>query len=355
MKLRKIIHFDMDYFYAQVEIRDNPTLQGKPVAIGGLKNRRGVLCTCNYEARKFGVHSAMPTFQAIKKCPELIVLPPNFEKYQKASELIFNIFREYTDKVQGISLDEAYLDVTNCERNYNSATLIAKEIQKRIHQQTGLTGSAGVSYNKLLAKIASDLNKPNGLVVFTPEKIEQKIKELSVKKIWGVGNVTYKKMQQLGLITFSDLQSLNKLDLINHFGSMGPVLYDYCRGIDYRSVSSHRQRKSLSVERTFHENLINPNVIKEQLKFCYAEMKERLKHHFERQIKNIFIKIKYADFHQTTIEKQSENMSLSHLTMEEFEQLFIKRFSQRIDPIRLIGTGVRFYHSDNDLQLCLPL
>ena len=355
MILKKIIHFDMDYFYAQVEIRDNPSLIGQPIAIGGLKNRRGVLCTCNYEARKFGVHSAMPTFQAIKKCPELIVLRPNFEKYQNVSKQIFNIFRQYTDKVQGISLDEAYLDVTNCEHNFNSATLIAQEIQKRIYQETALTGSAGVSYNKLLAKIASDLNKPNGLVVFTPENIIKKIQGLSVKKIWGVGSVTYSKMQRLGLTTFSDLQSLSKLDLINHFGSMGPVLYEYCRGIDHRPVISHHQRKSLSVERTFHENLINPNIIKEQLKYCYAEMKERLKFHLERHVKNIFIKIKYADFHQTTIEKQSFKVDSSLLTMEEFEQLFLKRFSERIDPIRLIGTGVRFYNSDNDLQLSLPL
>ena len=345
----------MDYFYAQVEERDNPALKNKPVAVGGASSRRGVLCTCNYEARKLGLHSAMPTYQAINKCPNLILLPPNFEKYQQASQHIFEIFSDYTDKVQGISLDEAYLDVTACERNYNSATLIAKEIKKRIYKETGLTASAGVSFNKLLAKVASELNKPNGLVVITPENIIHKIQNLSVKRIWGVGDVTYKKMQKLGIENFYDLQSLSKLDLINYFGSMGPILYDYCRGVDHRNVIAHRERKSLSVERTFSENLVNTNMIMEHLKLCYAEMKERLSSHIERQIKNIFIKIKYADFQQTTIEKQSSEKISTFLSMKEFEQLFLQRFSERIDPIRLIGTGVRFYNQTDDFQLSFPI
>lgn len=339
----------MDYFFAQVEIRDNPSLRGRPVAVGGDSSRRGVLCTCNYEARRYGIHSAMPTFIAREKCPDLILLRPSFKKYKEASQAIFKIFNDYTATVQGVSLDEAYLDVTQSGKHYNSATLIAKEIKKRIYEETGLTSSAGVSYNKLLAKIASDLNKPNGLTLFTPDNILEKIGNLSVKRINGVGDVTYKKMQQLGIRTFSDLQKFNKLDLINFFGSMGPILYDYCRGIDTREVIAHRERKSLSVEKTFGENLIDTNLIKEQLFYCYSELIERLKSH-PRLIKNIFIKIKYADFQQTTIEKSTR--SIVH---QEFENLFIERFSERVDPIRLIGMGVKFHAQTDGTQLFLPI
>jgi DNA polymerase-4 len=349
-KPKKIIHFDMDYFYAQVEIRDNPSLKDRPVGIGGTKSRRGVLCTCNYIARKYGVRSAMPTYMAVEKCPELILLKPNFKKYKEASNTIFDIFHDYTDLVQGLSLDEAYLDVTATERCHNSATLMAREIKERIYKETGLTGSAGVSYNKLLAKISSDLNKPNGLTVFTPENIEEKIKDLSVKRIWGVGQKSFERMQKMGISTFGDLQQMTKLDLINKFGSFGPSLYSYSRGIDHRDVVPYRERKSLSVERTFSENLVQVDAIKDNLRFCFGEMKERLGKHMDRMIKNIFIKIKYADFKQTTIESPYQELS-----MECFEELFLKRFSQRIDPIRLIGTGVRFYPQGDDFQLQLPL
>lgn len=337
----------MDYFFAQVEIRDNPSLIGKPVGIGGPSNGRGVLCTCNYEARKFGLHSAMPTFKALEKCPDLILIKPNFEKYQDASEEIFSIFANYTDLIQGISLDEAYLDVSEHKQ---FASVIAKEIKHKIFKHTGLTSSAGVSYNKLLAKIASDLNKPNGLVVITPDDIENKIKNLSVKRISGVGKVTYEKMQQLGINTFGDLQSKTKLDLINHFGSFGPCLFDYARGIDHREVTCSRERKSLSVEHTFSENLTHFEEIKLHLINCYEEMKDRLVNHVDRVIQKIFIKIKYSDFKQTTIEKSYETLSFLH-----FEHLFLIRFAESNSPIRLIGIGVRFYSSNNETQLELPV
>lgn len=346
--MRKIIHFDMDYFFAQVEIRDNPKLKGRPVGIGGKK--RGVLCTCNYEARKFGLHSAMPTFKALEKCPDLIMVRPNFQKYKEASNTIFEIFRNYTDIVQGVSLDEAYLDVTNSQFCLNSATLMAKEIKEKIYKETGLTGSAGVSFNKLLAKICSDLNKPNGLVVMTPDNIQEKIKNLKVKRINGVGKVTSQQMKELGIETFGDLQLKSKLDLINEFGSFGPTLYDYSRGIDHREVYVDRERKSLSVEKTFSENVIQFEELRGQLESCYYEMKKRLEKHIDKIIQKIFIKVKYCDFSQTTIERSFSDLSFNH-----FENLLSIRLAQSLIPVRLLGIGVRFHCESNHSQLDLPL
>jgi len=240
--MRKIIHCDADCFYAAVEIRDNPHLKGLPVAIGGKAKRRGVITTCSYEAREFGVKAAMPAAHALKLCPELIILGHNMDKYREASQQMREIFLDYTPLVEPLSLDEAYLDVTACTRLQSSATLIAQEIQSRIYQKVGITVSAGIANSKYLAKIASDINKPNGIYTVTPKNVPHFLKTLPVKKLYGVGKVTQKKMQSLGLETCDDLIALSKVELVTHFGRFGETLYNLCRGIDERPVRPNRIR-----------------------------------------------------------------------------------------------------------------
>ena len=340
----------MDYFFAQVEERDNPSLKSKPVAIGGISNGRGVLCTSNYNARKFGVKSAMPTAKALKLCPQLVLVKPSFEKYRKASQLVFEIFKEYSDLVQPLSLDEAYIDVTSCQYFDNDAVKIAQAIRKDIFERTGLTASAGVSYNKFLAKIASDIFKPNGLAVIRPENVIENISHFSISKMMGVGQVTQKKMNDLGIFNFRDIQKYNKLDLVNMFGDFGITLYNCARGIDHREVNSSRVRKSLSVERTFSENISNEEELLIKLEGCFIEMKDRLKKHEDKLIKSTFVKIKNSDFMQTTVECQGS------IDFTQFKNLFEKRFENLENKdIRLIGTGVRFYTSDSKDQLELPI
>jgi len=351
MEVRKIIHIDMDYFFAQVELLDRPELKNKPVAIGGLSsNGRGVLSTCNYVARKYGVRSAMPSFIALQKCPNLIFLKSNYSKYTEVSKKIFDIFKRYTDIVQVVSVDEAYLDVTDSPLFFNSATLMAEDIRKAIFKETGLTASAGVSFNKMLAKISSEINKPDGLFVIEPKTAHSIIPKFDVSLINGVGKVTKAKLYDNGIHTFSDLEKYTKLDLINLMGSYGPTLFDYCRGIDHRDVVTSRERKSLSVERTFFEDLLDENELKNKLQMCFEEMMERLKKHSERIVKTIFIKIKYSDFQQTTIEQGLEN-----LTFESFYSLFEQKFSECKEKVRLLGLGVKFHSQDQQGQLAFTL
>jgi DNA polymerase-4 len=346
LKTKKIIHFDMDYFYAQVEERDKPELKNKPVAIGGYIQGRGVLCTCNYIARDYGVRSAMPTFKALQLCPDLVLVKPNMDKYAEASAQIFEVFKEYTDIIQSLSLDEAYLDVTDSPNCLNSASWMAMEIKQKVFERTGLTGSAGVSYNKLLSKISSDLDKPNGLYLITPDDVIPKISHFPVSKIWGVGKVTNKKMKDLGIETFKDLLGFTKLDLITRFGSFGPALFDYCRGLDEREVIVERERKSVSAEHTFLENIISWDDIQPKLAACYSRLNERLEPHSDRMIKSVFVKIKYGDFAQTTIESQA-----THFTQELLEELFLKRFCEKKQAIRLVGVGVKFFSQKSTEQL----
>lgn len=348
--MKKIIHIDMDYFFAQVEIRDNPSLKGKPVAIGGPKNSRGVLSTCNYIARSFGVRSAMPTYKALELCPNLILVNSHFDKYREASREVFAIFHEYTDKVEGLSLDEAYLDITDCDLFQNSATLIAQDIRKKIFERTGLTASAGVSYNKLLAKISSDINKPNGQYVVAPEEAEDIIKKWSIAKISGVGKVTIEKFTKLGLYNFGDLYQYSKLDLINHFGTFGPRLYNYVRGIDDREVITERERKSLSVERTFSSDIIEVESLNQKLFECFVELENRLSKYKNKNSKTLFIKIKYEDFTQTTIEEKYESF-----LFETVQELFLKRFSEKNRKVRLLGVGIKFYSTKDKGQLTFNL
>lgn len=336
---RKIIHIDMDCFYAAIEIRDNPTLVNKPVAVGGAPEERGVLCTCNYIARKFKVRSAMATAYAKRLCPNLVVLPVNMQKYHEVSEMIHTIFLEFTSLVEPLSLDEAYLDVTHSPYYKGSATLIANAIRQKIFDTVHLTASAGVSVNKLLAKIASGWNKPNGLFVIRPQEIDPFMKNLPVNELYGVGKVTAKKLHELGLKICSDLQAISLVELIDHFGEKsGNRLYEQCRGIDNRPVEPNKIRKSLSVEQTFKEDITMDGECVPILQELYDSLIMRLKKHSEnRSIKNQCIKIKLSDFKTVTLERSSQTIEFSL-----YQQLLYELIKRSYGKIRLMGIGVHF-------------
>jgi DNA polymerase-4 len=296
--VRKIVHIDMDAFYASVEQRDNPELWGKPLAVGG-SAARGVVAAASYEARAFGVHSAMPSVTAKRKCPELIFVPPRFDVYKAVSQQIREIFAEYTPLIEPLSLDEAYLDVTENLKGMEIATEIALEIRAKIKQVTGLNASAGISYNKFLAKMASDLNKPNGQAVITPENGPSFVETLPVKKFHGVGPATAERMRKYGIETGLDLKSKSLAFLQEHFGKSGPYFYGIARGIDERQVRPDRIRKSVGAEDTFVEDIAD-------LSLAIAELKplaEKVWRYCEAQGitgKTVTVKIKYSDFTQAT-------------------------------------------------------
>lgn len=345
MNIRKIIHIDMDYFFAQVEERDNPEIKGKPVAIG-YPGKRGVLSTCNYIAREYGVRSAMPSSIAIKKCPNLIFIRGHYSKYKDISLKIVEIFKRYTKKIQVVSIDEAYLDVTDCLMFFNSATLIAQDIRNSIYKETGLTASAGVSFNKMLAKISSELNKPNGQFVIDPQNYKEIIPSFEIGLINGVGKVTKERLERHGLVRFQDIARLTKLDCINILGSFGPSIYNYCRGIDYREVKTSYERKSLSVERTFLEDIEELENLDLKLSHCYEEMLDRLEKYKERVIKTICVKIKYSNFEQTTIEEPFVDMDYQY-----FSELLKLKLNEKSGKVRLLGLGVKFHSNSNKGQL----
>ncbi len=335
---RKIIHVDMDCFYAAIEMRDNPALVNKPIAVGGESDRRGVLCTCNYIARQFGVRSAMPTAFAYRLCPDLIVLPVNMAKYRQVARTVHDIFHEFTVQVEPLSLDEAFLDVSDISEYHGSATLIAKAIRERIWKTEKLTASAGVAPNKLLAKIASGWKKPNGLFVITPDQINVFMKELPIEQLWGVGKVTAGKLHRMNFNTCEDLQKLSLFELVNTFGKLGQHLYDQCRGIDHREVKSTRTRKSLSVEETFAFDIENLSHCIPPLTELYARLLHRLQAMKSYlSIKNQFVKLKFADFTLKTAEIVSHEINF-----ETFWDLLAKSFTQSNKPIRLLGIGVHF-------------
>jgi len=299
--LRKIIHVDMDAFYASVEQRDNPELRGKPLAVGG-EAARGVVAAASYEARKFGVHSAMPSVTAARKCPDLIFVKPRFEVYRAVSQQIREIFAEYTPLIEPLSLDEAYLDVTENLHNMPIATEIALEIRAKIKAATGLNASAGISYNKFLAKMASDLNKPNGQAVITPKNGPAFVAQLAVKKFHGVGPATAEKMHRLGIETGADLKAKSLPFLAEHFGKSGPYFYGIARGIDERQVRPDRVRKSVGAEDTFIQDIDDLQLATNELKpltekvWSYCEAKGI-------RGKTVTVKIKYSDFTQATRSK----------------------------------------------------
>ena len=299
--MRKIIHVDMDAFYASVEQHDNPELKGKPIAVGG-GSKRGVVSAASYEARKFGVRSAMAGYIAQRNCPDLIFVKPRFERYKEISKTIRNIFFEYTDLVEPLSLDEAYLDVTQNKKGNPSATLIAKEIRQNILEKTGLTASAGISINKFIAKVASDINKPNGQKTINPEEVISFLEELDIRKFYGVGKVTAEKMYKLGIFTGKELKAKSLLFLEQHFGKSGSHYYHVVRGIHNSPVKPHRIPKSVGAERTFSENLSSEIFMLERLENIAQELEKRL------QISNISgktvtLKIKYSDFTLNTRSK----------------------------------------------------
>ena len=299
--VRKIIHVDMDAFYASVEQLDNPSLRGKPLAVGGNENR-GVVSAASYEARKFGVRSALSGVLAKKYCPELIFVPPRFDRYKEISIQIRKIFYDYTDLVEPLSLDEAYLDVTINKKGNPSASLIAQEIRLRILNETGLSASAGISVNKFVAKIASDFNKPNGQKTVNPDEVESFLEVLPIRKFYGVGKVTTEKMYQLGIFTGADLKSKSLEFLEKNFGKSGLFYFKVVRGIHESEVKSDRIAKSVAAEHTFDVNLTSEIFMLEKLKLIATELERRLKKH-KIAGKTVTLKIKYSDFTQQTRSK----------------------------------------------------
>ena len=349
MKTRKIIHLDMDAFYASVEMRDNPRLKSLAVAVGGDPGRRGVIATANYKARKYGVRSAMPSWKAKQICPDLVIVPPDFDKYKQESRAIHEIFHSFTDLIEPLSLDEAYLDVSDAEMFRGSATLIAKEIRRRIWEERRLTASAGVAPNKFLAKVASDWKKPNGMFVILPEEIEEFVKELPIGKIWGIGKVTAQKLHMLDIRTCGELRQLDIVQLEKHFGSRAWSLHELCRGIDSRPVTVERTRKSLSVESTFLHDLDTLDACLEQLPELYRRLMARYgKISSQYEIKKPFVKVKFADFTTTTVE--SVLFPLSDLA--SYNALIRIGWERKKQPVRLLGLGVSL-NTGEEIQLTL--
>ncbi|MDP9109471.1 MAG: DNA polymerase IV [Pseudomonadota bacterium] len=348
---RKIIHCDCDCFYAAVEMRDDPSLRELPVAVGGRADQRGVVATCNYAARAFGVRSAMATATALQRCPNLVVIRPAMDKYRLASKQILAIYRDYTDLVEPLSLDEAYLDVTNATQHGGSATLIATEVRARIADTVGITASAGIAPNKFVAKIASDWNKPNGQFVVRPHEVDAFVAALPVKKLHGVGKVTAARLHALGVETCNDLRTWPRADLLHHFGKFGERLYRLCRGIDERPVDPNSERKSVSVEETYVTDLPDLPACMHELDLLIASLTARV----ERvgaapQIHKLFIKIRFADFRQTTVECVAGAIDAAQL-----QRLLQTGFERHRRPVRLLGAGVRLQEEggDNVLQLGL--
>jgi len=334
----------MDCFYAAIEERENPSLRGKPVAVGG-GSRRGVICAANYEARKFGVHSAMPGFKAIRLCPQLIMLPVRFDLYRSESARIRAIFGRFTELIEPLSLDEAYLDVSHWQ---SSACAIAKEIRAQIHEETGLTASAGIAPNKMLAKIASDWEKPDGQFEVQAGEIPGFMQSLPVKKLWGVGKRMQEKLARINVVTCGDLQQFDKIALSRRFGKWGLELYELCRGNDEREVKPHRSRKSVSKEHTFSRDVGKPEELLPRLRQMQESIRETLEKKYpRRKIRSLVIKLKFSDFSQTTSERAHPQLDAgvySGLLQEAWHRGQGK-------PVRLFGMGVRLVDEKDDPQL----
>ena len=348
---RKIIHVDMDAFYASVEQMDNPELKGKPLAVGG-SEVRGVVSAASYEARKFGVRSAISGIQAKKLCPDLIFVRPRFDRYKEISKKIRKIFLDYIDLVEPLSLDEAYLDVTENKKGNPSATLIAQEIRKRIFEEVGLTASAGISVNKFVAKIASDYNKPNGQKTVNPDEVEAFLEKLDIKKFYGVGKVTAEKMYQLGIFTGYDLKQKTLEYLEKHFGNSGFHYYQICRGIHNSAVKPNRKIKSVGAERTFGENLSSEIFMEERLQSIAKELEKRLQ---KSKIsgKTITLKIKYSDF---TLQTRSKTLLYfvndKNIILDVAKDLL---YQERLrNSVRLLGISIHNLNNEEKTKTTLP-
>ncbi|MDR2212735.1 MAG: DNA polymerase IV [Pseudomonadales bacterium] len=345
--LSKFIHCDCDCFFAAIEIRDDPALLGLPVAVGGEAARRGVIATCNYEARRYGVHSAMATATAQRLCRDLIVIPGNMEKYRLASRQILAIYADYTDLIEPLSLDEAYLDVTRSSACRGSATLIAKDIRARVKREVGITVSAGIAPNKFLAKIASDWRKPDGQFVITPNMVSDFVRALPVRKIHGVGKVTARKMHLMGIETCADLQKFSPTQLAEHFGGFGERLYQLCRGQDERPIQTEHIPKSISVEETYAQDLVSLDQCLAALPDLFAQLQRRMeKSRTPLDIAKLFVKLKFANFVTTTVEHSAFEPKL-----DGFAQLCATGFARGGLPVRLLGLGIRLREAPRFVQL----
>ena len=351
--MRKIIHIDMDAFFASVEQRDNPELRGKPIAVG-YDGPRGVVSTASYEARPYGVHSAMSIAQAKHRCPDLIIVPCHFERYKEVSRQIHEVFHEYTDLVEPISLDEAFLDVTENKKGIALAVDIAKDIKQKIFERTSLTASAGVSYNKLLAKIASDMRKPNGIYIVHPERAMNFIARLPIEKLWGIGPKTAIKMHEMGVFTGEQLRKISYNHLVQVFGKMGKVYYDFSRGIDERPVVISRERKSVGCERTFLEDLHVKSKIVIELYHITLELVERLsRSKFEGR--TLTLKLKWDATTQITRSLTQEKILRTKEEILPLAKQLLRETEYETRPIRLMGLSVSSPTNDEIVEGKLPM
>ena len=348
---RKIIHVDMDAFYASVEQHDHPELRGKPLAVGG--GMHGVVAAASYEARKFGVRSAMPGKIAQEKCPHLIVVKPRFNRYKEISQQIRKIFYEFTDLVEPLSLDEAYLDVTINKKGIESAQEIARQIRQQIFDETGLTASAGISVNKFLAKIASDYRKPNGQKTIHPTQILAFMEELPIEKFYGIGKVTANKMHELHIFKGSDLKKKSLEELTHLFGKSGNYYYNVVRGIHHSEVKPHRIQKSVAVEETFWENLVDEETVFKQLEIISEDLAVRLSKK-EIKGKSLTLKIKYKDFTQYT---RSKTQEVYYENAQDFYETAMKLWELRPfdKPVRLLGLSLSNLNTQEKKQISVQL
>ncbi len=337
--IRKIIHIDMDAFYAAVEQRDNPGLRGKAVIVGGSPNGRGVVSTASYEARKYGVHSAMPCSQAARLCPHAIFVKGRFDAYKEASKQVREIFFEYTYLVEPLSLDEAFLDVTENHKGMRSATLVAKEILEKIREKTQLTASAGVSYCKFIAKVASDVNKPNGLTLIPPEEAEAFLEEMDIKKFFGVGKATQKKMHALGIKTGADLKAWSEIDLVKAFGKSGRYYYKICRGIDNREVKPHRIRKSYGKERTFSDDKKDLAWINTFLDELAGSISDGMKK-INAKGKTVTLKVRYKNFDTVTRSQSLVNYTNDYHQISAMARQLLESTDAGNRKVRLLGISL---------------
>ena len=348
---RKIIHIDMDAFFASVEQRDNPELRGKPVAVGGSRER-GVVAAASYEARKFGVRSAMSSRLAYQKCPSIIFVRHRFDVYKEVSRQIRSIFHEYTDLVEPLSLDEAFIDVTQNKFSEPSAIKIASEIKQKIKQRTQLTASAGVSVNKFLAKVASDLKKPDGLAVILPEQVIPFLEELPIEKFFGVGKATAERMRNFGIKTGADLKKYSRLELAQRFGKFGSYLYDVVRGIDKRKVKPDRIRKSISSETTYNEDLTTLDDVKASVRLLIGKLCKSCEK-YNIKGKTINLKYRFSDFTTFTRSRTLGGFTNSHDIITDLTFEMLQELEGEMKPIRLLGIGLSTLNTerkDNQLE-----
>jgi DNA polymerase-4 len=346
MPEKKIIHIDMDAFFASVEQRNNPALRNRPVIVGGRPDGRGVVAAASYEARQFGIHSAMPSSQAYRRCPQAVFVKPNFSAYREVSQQIHQIFHQYTERVEPLSLDEAYLDVTENKIKETYASRIAQLIRQQIKLQTGLTASAGVSYNKMLAKIASDINKPDGIKVITPEAGEAFVSQLAIGRFYGIGKATEAKMKSLGIENGLQLRNRSLDFLMQYFGKKGAFYYDIARGIDNRPVNPVRIRKSLGSETTFAKDILKESELLEHLSSLAQEVCEHLTIKGFKG-KTITLKVKYADFEQITRSKTIENSINDYATIFSVCKMLLDKTEVGEREVRLRGISVSSFQSDD--------